>query len=79
MADAFIITIQPCDRNHVSNGNVARKVASQVIEPQDNNTPTKTVVIASSAQIRGIMGYVAAVNAGATTTSIESAVTTALT
>jgi hypothetical protein len=79
MADAFKITIQPCDKNHVASGDGCKKVGSNLITPQDSATPTVTVVIASNVQIRGIMGYIAACNAGVSTTGIETAVGSALT
>lgn len=64
------IKIAPCDSSATASGTtLVRTVASP------SGTPVEVTVVATEAQIQGIYGYLKLIKAGATTTSVESAVT----
>jgi len=73
---AYQVKIEPCD-NNLSSANPVKLLGAAVangVQPRDHMVPTITVVKASTAQIAGLKAYIALINKGTNTGTVETAI-----
>lgn len=66
----YKITIEPCDPGQTVSADTIKKGAAK-----SEGTPHQLVIVPTSAQYQGILGYLGLVDAGSNTSTVETAIT----